>query len=98
MQNIPIKLDFVPAYVRKPLKMVKNKREIYKVLFGTNAKTVLRHMKNTIALMAIGLYNAESIILSEKGFYEMAYTLSLFAVVTIQKNIRDTQRAKEREI
>ncbi|MFJ7886629.1 inner membrane protein YiaA [Lysinibacillus xylanilyticus] len=50
----------------------------------------------SIALMAIGLYNAGSIILSEKGFFSMAFVLSLFAAITVQKNIRDTQRARER--
>lgn len=51
----------------------------------------------SILLMAIGLYNAGSIILSEKGFYGMAFVLSLFAAITVQKNIRDTQNAKSRE-
>jgi uncharacterized membrane protein YiaA len=51
----------------------------------------------SISLMAIGLYNAGSIVLSEKGFYGMAFVLSLFAAITVQKNIRDTQRARERE-
>lgn len=51
----------------------------------------------SIALIAIGLYNAGSIILSEKEFYGMAFSLSLFAAVTVQKNIRDTDRARERE-
>ncbi|MGE7998444.1 inner membrane protein YiaA [Lysinibacillus sp. NPDC093190] len=50
----------------------------------------------SIALMAIGLYNAGSIVLSEKGFFSMAFVLSLFAAITVQKNIRDTQRARER--
>ncbi|WP_433596274.1 inner membrane protein YiaA [Lysinibacillus xylanilyticus] len=50
----------------------------------------------SISLMAIGLYNAGSIVLSEKGFYSMAFVLSLFAAITVQKNIRDTQRARER--
>jgi uncharacterized membrane protein YiaA len=50
----------------------------------------------SISLMAIGLYNAGSIVLSEKGFYGMSFVLSLFAAVTVQKNIRDTQKAKER--
>ncbi|MFF2176589.1 inner membrane protein YiaA [Lysinibacillus sp. NPDC058147] len=50
----------------------------------------------SIALMAIGLYNAGSIILSEKGFFSMAFVLSLFAAITVQKNIRDSQRARER--
>ena len=49
----------------------------------------------SIALMAIGLYNAGSIVLSEKGFYGMSYVLSLFAAITVQKNIRDTKRARE---
>lgn len=42
-----------------------------------------------IALIGIGLMNANSLMLSEKGFYVMAFTLSLFAAVTIQKNTRD---------
>lgn len=49
-----------------------------------------------VALIGIGLYNAGSIILSEKGFYGMAFALSLFSAVTVQKNIRDTDRARER--
>ncbi len=49
-----------------------------------------------VALMAIGLYNAKSITLSEKGFYAMAFVLSLFSAVTIQKNVRDTQQAREK--
>ncbi|HLQ73010.1 MAG TPA: inner membrane protein YiaA [Bacillota bacterium] len=50
-----------------------------------------------ISLMAIGLYNAGSIILSEKGFYAMSFILSLFAAVTVQKNIRDTDQARKRD-
>ncbi|MBP2079143.1 inner membrane protein YiaA [Oceanobacillus polygoni] len=51
----------------------------------------------SILLIGIGLYNAGSIVLSEKGFYGMAFVLSIFAAVTVQKNIRDTQRARERD-
>ncbi|MCR6523161.1 inner membrane protein YiaA [Lysinibacillus capsici] len=51
----------------------------------------------SISLMGIGLYNAGSIVLSEKGFYGMSFVLSLFASITVQKNIRDTQRARERD-
>ncbi|HLR74428.1 MAG TPA: inner membrane protein YiaA, partial [Virgibacillus sp.] len=51
----------------------------------------------SISLIAIGLYNAGSIILSEKGFYGMAFALSLFAAVTVQKNIRDTEKAREED-
>jgi uncharacterized membrane protein YiaA len=48
----------------------------------------------SILLMGIGLYNAGSIVLSEKGFYGMAFVLSIFAAITVQKNIRDTQKAR----
>ena len=41
-----------------------------------------------IALLTIGLWNA-SLQLSEKGFYIMAFLLSLFGAVAVQKNIRD---------
>ncbi|GIO22081.1 inner membrane protein YiaA [Oceanobacillus sp. J11TS1] len=51
----------------------------------------------SISLIGIGLYNAGSIILSEKGFYGMAFVLSLFSAVTVQKNIRDTEKAREKE-
>ncbi len=43
----------------------------------------------SVALLAVGLWNAGSIIRSEKGFYAMAFVLSLFAAVSVQKNIRD---------
>lgn len=43
-----------------------------------------------IALLVIGLVNAE-LMLSEKGFYAMAYLLSGFAAITVQKNVRDNQ-------
>jgi len=48
-----------------------------------------------ISLIAIGLYNAGSITLSEKGFYGMSFVLSIFAAITVQKNIRDTQKARD---
>ncbi len=51
----------------------------------------------SLSLMAIGLYNAGSMVLSQKGFYGMSFVLSLFAAITVQKNIRDTQRARERD-
>jgi uncharacterized membrane protein YiaA len=41
-----------------------------------------------VLLLIIGLWNA-SLTLSEKGFYAMAFLLSLFAAVAIQKNVRD---------
>ena len=41
-----------------------------------------------ILLLIIGLWNA-TLSPSEKGFYAMSFLLSLFAVVAIQKNVRD---------
>ena len=41
-----------------------------------------------IALLVIGLWNAD-LVLSEKGFYGMSFTLSLFAAIAVQKNTRD---------
>lgn len=42
----------------------------------------------SVALLVVGLFNAK-MLLSEKGFYGISFVLSLFAVITIQKNIRD---------
>ncbi|MYN27774.1 inner membrane protein YiaA [Duganella levis] len=41
-----------------------------------------------ILLLLVGLWNAQ-LAPSEKGFYGMAFLLSLFAAVTVQKNVRD---------
>ena len=46
----------------------------------------------TMLLIAVGLWNA-TIAGSEKGFYAMSFVLSLFAAVTVQKNVRDTASA-----
>ena len=43
----------------------------------------------SLALLVIGLWNAGSLILSEKGFYGIGFTMSLFAAVAVQKNVRD---------
>lgn len=50
----------------------------------------------SVGLLVLGLYNAE-LLLSEKGFYAMAFTLSLFAAITVQKNVRDRQQIEELE-
>jgi uncharacterized membrane protein YiaA len=44
---------------------------------------------SAILLITVGLWNA-SIARSEKGFYGMAFVLSLFAAVAVQKNVRDS--------
>jgi len=47
-----------------------------------------------LLLLAVGLWNA-SLLLSEKGFYGMAYLLSLFGAVAVQKNVRDAAGLSE---
>lgn len=49
-----------------------------------------------VALLAMGLWNA-SLLLSEKGFYMMAFLLSLFGAVAVQKNIRDLEYLRTHE-
>jgi len=51
---------------------------------------------SAVALMAIGLWNA-TFTLSEKGFYGMAFVLSLFAATTVQKNVRDNEAMNDIE-
>ncbi len=50
-----------------------------------------------VSLLAIGLWNAGSIDLSEKGFYGIAFVMSVFASVAVQKNVRDVARFKRAE-
>ncbi len=42
----------------------------------------------SVMLLLIGLYRVE-LVLGEKGFYLIAFVLSLFSVITLQKNVRD---------
>ncbi len=44
----------------------------------------------SIVLLVVGLWNAE-LLRSEKGFYGMSFTLSLFASIAVQKNTRDSR-------
>ena len=48
----------------------------------------------SIILLTVGLWNAE-LLRSEKGFYAMAFVLSLFGAIAIQKNTRDMRLAGE---
>lgn len=41
-----------------------------------------------VGLLLVGLWNA-TLTLSEKGFYAMAFLLSLFGAIAVQKNTRD---------
>ena len=42
-----------------------------------------------LLLLLVGLWNA-TLLPSEKGFYGMAFALSLFGAVAVQKNVRDS--------
>lgn len=70
-------------------KAVRDKLEnipITEVYYGISWFTTIA----SVLLLVIGLWNAD-LFLSEKGFYGMAFTLSLFAAIAVQKNIRDVQ-------
>lgn len=47
----------------------------------------------SIVLLVVGLWNA-TLLRSEKGFYAMSFTLSLFGAIAVQKNTRDIQRSE----
>lgn len=47
----------------------------------------------SILLLTIGLWNAD-LTKSEKGFYAMAFTLSIFAAIAVQKNTRDVKASQ----
>lgn len=48
-----------------------------------------------ICLLVIGLWNAE-IDLTAKGFYAIAFMMSLFAAIAVQKNTRDSSQSEPR--
>lgn len=50
-----------------------------------------------LLLLTVGLWNAK-LESTEKGFYAMAYLLSLFAAVAVQKNVRDLALFKDEKI
>ncbi|WP_201980297.1 inner membrane protein YiaA [Hymenobacter rubidus] len=50
----------------------------------------------TVLLLTVGLWHA-TLSLSEKGFYAMAFVLSLFAAVVVQKSTRDNLRRDSAE-
>jgi len=51
----------------------------------------------SIVLLTIGLWNAD-LEKSEKGFYAMAFVLSLFAAIAVQKNTRDVKASQTTEL
>lgn len=48
-------------------------------------------------LLTIGLWNA-NLARSEKGFYAMAFCLSLFSAIAVQKNTRDAKMFGDKEL
>lgn len=48
-----------------------------------------------VLLLSIGLWNANELTRSEKGFYAMSFLLALFGAVAVQKNTRDTLAAEQ---
>jgi uncharacterized membrane protein YiaA len=41
-----------------------------------------------VVMLAVGLWNS-GMALSEKGFYGLAFAMTMFAAVAVQKNVRD---------
>ena len=50
----------------------------------------------SVLLLMIGLRNAD-LMLSEKGFYGMSFTLALYAAIAVQKNTRDSKAMDKKE-
>jgi uncharacterized membrane protein YiaA len=51
----------------------------------------------SMILLTIGLWNAD-LTLSEKGFYAMAFCLSMFSAIAVQKNTRDAKMFEDKEL
>ncbi|MGJ1242213.1 inner membrane protein YiaA [Sphingobacterium siyangense] len=50
-----------------------------------------------VVLLTVGLWNAD-LLLSEKGFYAMSFSLSIFSAIAVQKNTRDAKLIDDNEI
>lgn len=66
--------------------------EVTDIYYGLSWFTTI----TSIILLVIGLRNAD-ILLSEKGFYGMSFTLALFSAIAVQKNTRDTKLANKED-
>ena len=51
----------------------------------------------SMILLTIGLWNAD-MALSEKGFYAMAFCLSMFSAIAVQKNTRDAKMFEDKAL
>ena len=47
-----------------------------------------------IIMLVLGLWNS-TLTLSEKGFYGLAFAMTMFAAVAVQKNVRDSVRPQQ---
>lgn len=70
-------------------KAVRDKLEGIRVT-GTYTNVCWAALVAALALVSIGLFNA-TFELATKGFFGMAYALSLFSVLAVQKNVRDME-------
>ena len=50
-----------------------------------------------MVLLTVGLWNAD-LARSEKGFYAMAFCLSMFSAIAVQKNTRDAKLLEDKEM
>lgn len=58
--------------------------EVTDIYYGISWFTTIA----SVILLVVGLRNAD-LLLSEKGFYGMSFTLAMFAATAVQKNTRD---------
>ena len=54
-------------------------------------------LASSVLLLTVGLWNA-SLELSEKGFYAISFLLSLFAAISVQKNVRDLELFPQEDV
>ena len=47
-----------------------------------------------VVMLVVGLWNS-GMLLSEKGFYGLAFAMTLFAAVAVQKNVRDAMQDRK---
>lgn len=83
---------FAAVSVQKSVRDRLEGLQVTDMYYGISWVSVL----SAILLLIIGLWNAD-LLLSEKGFYAMSYTLSLFAAIAVQKNTRDKSFIENKE-
>jgi uncharacterized membrane protein YiaA len=83
---------FAAVSVQKSVRDRLEGLQVTDMYYGISWVSVL----SAILLLIIGLWNAD-LLLSEKGFYAMSYSLSLFAAIAVQKNTRDKSYIENNE-